>query len=164
MSVKLEFANDFGAAWLEERCAEFSRRLAELGVAVASIGFTNAPYDGVNDAAVTLEAVDGGYKVTAFGQAVAFIEFGAGVHFNGSGMYPAEVPPEISPIGTYGRGNGSKDYWFYRGEPGTAGGEASTVLDGFTITHGNPASMPMYNSQKAIMEMVADIALEVFST
>lgn len=154
---------DFIKAWLEAKCDEFCRRLAEVGLGVASVSFADAPYDGVNDAVVMLEPIDNGYKITAFGRCVAFIEFGSGVHFNGSGSYKGDIPDGVVGIGQYGKGNGSRDYWFYKGQPGNAGGVLANGKDDVTITHGNPASMPMYKATKEITQDVIDIAREVFS-
>ena len=47
--------------------------LASIGVSEASIRFTTAMYDGVNDVTVTLDKSGKGYVIKAEGEAVAFI-------------------------------------------------------------------------------------------
>ena len=47
--------------------------LARIGVQEASVRFTTAMYDGVNDVTVSLEKTAEGYAIVASGQAVAFI-------------------------------------------------------------------------------------------
>ena len=56
--------------------------LARIGMQEASVRFSTAQYDGTNDSNVTIEKTQNGYNVVANGNAVAFIEFGAGVHYN----------------------------------------------------------------------------------
>ena len=72
-------------------------KLADIGVREASVRFTTAMYDGVNDSHVTLKPVDNGYAILAEGNAVAFIEFGAG-DATGimAGQYD-EVPSVVRP-------------------------------------------------------------------
>lgn len=66
--------------------------------------------------------------VVMIGPGVAFLEFGAGVHFNGTGSYPIKTPPGIVGIGEYGMGQGKQDMWKY----------------GHKWTHGNPSAKPLY--------------------
>lgn len=107
--------------WLKQKTQELCKRLAELGVTKAELHFAEALYDGINDASVHAEKRNDGYAVVADGNAVLFIEFGAGVH------YPDDHP-EANGIahGTYGKGYGKNDYWFYTGQPGNAGGTLAT--------------------------------------
>ena len=151
-------------AQFDPKLKEFCAKLATIGATVASIHFTRALYDGINDSKIRVEPTDTGYKIIAEGNAVAFIEFGAGVH------YP-DIHPKAAELGimhgTYGKGNGKNDYWWYTGQPGTAGGEFARDRYGreksnSTITHGNPANMPMYYAAKEMQERVQEIAQEVF--
>ena len=156
--------------WLKKKCQELCRRLAETGAAVSAVYFETAPYDGINDVFVRAYQKDGGWVVSANGNAVLFIEFGTGVH------YPDEAPlGEYEGAagmihGSYGKGLGNNDYWFYTGQPGTAGGELATdpvtgyVHPNTTITHGNPASMPMYNTVKELEMDFVQMVKEVFSS
>mgnify|MGYP003299151106 CR=1 FL=1 len=68
---------------------EFARRLAEIGVRVASSGFATADYDGINDVVVSLVQTNSGATVIAAGETVGFIEFGTGItnpEWDASGM------------------------------------------------------------------------------
>lgn len=148
---------------LKEKADELCNRLAELGCTRAKLDFSNAIYDGVNDVDVHVEPIDNGYKVVATGNAVMFIEFGAGVYYNGSGSYPGELPPGVVGIGEYGQGRGKNDWWLYPGPPGNAGGVPSTSVPGMTITHGNPPAAAMYHAEQDVRNAVERIAREVFN-
>ena len=125
--------------------------LAYIGVKEASVRFTTAMYDGINDSSVTLETVAGGYAIVAEGRAVAFIEFGAGVYYNTGDPYPNPRPEGIVGIGEYGKGYGKRQAWGFRDE----GGE-------LIITRGNPAAMPMWYASKEMRSKIQKIAQEVF--
>lgn len=92
--------------------------------------------------------------IIAIGDDAAFIEFGAGVYYNGSvGSSPHPKGAELGmTIGSYGKGHGAKNVWgFYE--------------DGeLKLTHGTPASMPMYNAMKEVCADIANIAKEVFGS
>lgn len=137
--------------------------LARIGMQEASVRFASAQYDGVNDSEVTIEATDKGYNVIASGNAVAFIEFGTGVHYNpGGGSYPIAKPSGVSPIGGYGKGKGKQDAWQYQGDAGTNGVPSQ---DGKVVTtHGNPAQMPMYHALTAMQDEVERIVREAFNS
>ena len=64
---------------IESKTNELVSRLATHGVYVAGVQYSSAIYSGLND--VTVEAEISGNKatITANGQAVLFIEFGAGI-------------------------------------------------------------------------------------
>ena len=125
--------------------------LAEIGLREASVRFTTAMYDGVNDVSVTLNQTNDGYIIVADGKAVAFIEFGAGVYHNTSEPYPNPRPSGIVGIGEYGKGHGKRKAWGYVDE----GGE-------LVITRGNPAAMPMWYASEEIKSSVLRVAREVF--
>ena len=138
---------------------EFLRRekrllegLAEIGLKEASVRFTTAMYDGTNDVSVTLDVINNGYAIVAEGQAVAFIEFGAGVYHNGSEPYPNPRPNGIVGIGEYGQGKGKQKAWGYKNEN-----------DELVITRGNPAAMPMWYASEEIKNSVLKVVREVFS-
>ena len=90
--------------------------------------------------------------VIASGNDAVFVEFGAGVYNNGSvGTSPHPKGAELGfTIGSFGKGNGRKDVWGYYGE------------GGLTLTHGTPASMPMYRGMREACDRIAEIAGEVF--
>ena len=138
-------------ASLDAKTDNLLKELADLGVKEASIRFTTAMYDGVNDSSVTLEAVKDGYCIKAEGKAVAFIEFGAGVYHNPGEPYPNPRPSGIVGIGEYGKGHGKRQAWGYRDE--------SCEL---VITHGNPAAMPMWYASEEMRNAILQKFKEVF--
>lgn len=98
---------------------ELGKRLAETAAQYAADSFDDAFYDGVNDVSVAVRKTKkGNYSVTASGTAVAFIEYGTGVHFTKDNPYPGEVPSRFNGIGEYGEGHGKKDYWRFKYRPG----------------------------------------------
>ena len=127
-------------------------RLGEIGIKEASVRFTTAMYDGDNDSNVTLEANSNGYVILAEGNAVAFIEFGAGVYHNPGEPYPNPRPDGIVGIGEYGYGRGKRKAWGYRDNGGD-----------IKITHGNPAAMPLWYASEEMRKNILTIAREVFA-
>lgn len=72
---------------LQERTAVFLNRVAQEGMEIASIKFSQAVYDGTNDVSVTVEPRGNNVRaVVATGGATLFIEFGTGV------TYPDDHP------------------------------------------------------------------------
>lgn len=90
--------------------------------------------------------------VYAFGEHAVFIEFGAGVYYNGApGSSPHPRGDDLGfTIGSYGKGNGVKKVWGFYGS------------DGLHLTHGTPAQMPMYKAEMAAVNDIVNIAREVF--
>ena len=125
--------------------------LANIGVKEASIRFTTAIYDGVNDSSVTLKPIQGGYCIVAEGKAVAFIEFGAGVYHNPGEPYPNPRPNGIVGIGEYGKGYGKRQAWGFRDESGE-----------LVVTRGNPAAMPMWYASEEMRKAIKEKFVEVF--
>ena len=145
---------------VERREKELLEELANIGLREASVRFTNAMYDGVNDSDVTLETVENGYRIVAKGKAVAFIEFGTGVYYNPTGpYYPLSKPDGIVGIGEYGEGKGKRKTWYYKGDPGTNG---EIQKNGAVKTHGNPAAMPMWYASEEMRNSILKIARRVF--
>lgn len=140
---------------LDQRIKEFYERIASIGATVASINFSRAYYDGVNDVSVSVEPTNSGYKVIASGQAVAFIEFGTGAKYGGGylGNETLNPPVDTNPgswsldpevgKGHYDDPNG----WYY------AHGKKSW---------GNPPANAMYYASKEMRERIEEIAREVF--
>ena len=126
-------------------------KLARIGVQEASVRFTTAMYDGVNDSSVTLEPIKDGYCIKAEGRAVAFIEFGAGVYHNPGEPYPNPRPAGIVGIGEYGKGYGKRQAWGFRDESGE-----------LVITHGTPAAMPMWYASEEMRSAILKTFKEVF--
>lgn len=126
-------------------------KLAYIGVKEASVRFTTAIYDGVNDSSVTMEPTKDGYCIKAEGRAVAFIEFGAGVYHNPGEPYPNPRPDGIVGIGEYGKGYGKRQAWGFRDESGE-----------LVITHGTPAAMPLWYASEEMRSAILKTFQEVF--
>lgn len=86
------------------------------------------------------------------GEQAVFVEFGAGVYYNGSpGSSPHPYGVELGfTIGDYGLGLGKNETWEY-----TKNGK-------YHITHGTPAAMPLYNAGVAIKQSARILALAHF--
>lgn len=140
--------------WVDGKCKQLSESLAKIGYSVASVRFDSAWYTGTNDVKVELqknENVIGGFTIIAQGHAVCFIEFGAGVHYNGSDGYPGQRAAGVVGIGEYGMHHGRQDFWTYLDTDGQP-----------QITHGTPAQAPMYYAVQEMQQKFLDIAKEVF--
>ena len=137
---------------IEAKEQQLLDELANIGVREASIRFTTAMYDGTNDVSVTLESIANGYRIVAAGQAVCFIEFGAGVYHNSGEPYPNPRPAGVVGIGEYGKGRGKRQAWGFRDDSGE-----------LVITHGNPAAMPMWYASEEMRNNILKIAREVFA-
>ena len=136
---------------LETKKNKFLEELANIGVREASLRFTTAIYDGVNDSSVTLEPIADGYRIVAEGKAVAFIEFGSGVYHNPGEPYPNPRPSGIVGIGEYGHGYGKRPAWGFKNESGE-----------LVITRGNPAAMPMWYASEEMRNAIVQKFKEVF--
>lgn len=136
---------------LESRKDKLLEELANIGVKEASLRFTTAMYDGVNDSSVTLKTIPNGYCILAEGRAVAFIEFGAGVYHNPGEPYPDPRPEGIVGIGEYGNGYGKRQAWGFRDERGD-----------LVITHGTPAAMPLWYASEEMQKAIKNKFKEVF--
>ena len=148
--------------WQSDRAIVFADRLAQEGLEIASVKFSQAVYDGTNDVSVTVEPRGNNVlAVVATGGATLFIEFGTGVTYS-------DDHPEAEELGMkrgeYGQGHGKQHSWGYYGDPGTNGVLKEKKNGGFVvITHGNPANMPMYETVKELQDRLTEIAKEVFS-
>lgn len=147
--------------WSSRKADELCKRLAEYGRTKVEVYFDEALYDGTKDVKLDVTKTDNGYSLVASGKTVAFLEFGAGVHYPNDHPKAGELGIEH---GTYGKGKGANDYWFYTGQPGNAGGELALGHKNTTITHGNPANMPMFHTAQDMREEILRIAQEVFAT
>lgn len=133
--------------WVYTKEKELRLRLATLGATVASIRFARAIYSGSNDVLVRVDDAGSTAVIYAEGEAVAFIEFGAGITY-GYG-HPQASEFGTGP-GTYPDGKGHwdnpKGWWFGSGQH----------------TYGNPPAMAMYDAVQEITKSVTEIAREVF--
>lgn len=138
----------------------FRKRFAERIAEEAQAGFNSSIVDdiirgGVKMAQVSVSATERGTisVVMAHGQDAIWVEFGAGVTHNGAaGSSPHPKGSELGfVIGGYGQGNGKKKVWGYYDDAG-----------GLVLTRGTPATMPMFRSAQSAVNVIADIAKEVF--
>lgn len=137
--------------WVNQKAKELTEKLAMIGAKEASIRFGSAYYTGDNDAYVTVEPIPNGWEIRADGESVCFIEFGAGVYYNGEEPYPNPRPSGVVGIGQYGKGKGKQNTWGYYDDS-----------DQLVLTHGTPAAMPMYHASKEMRQEILKIAREVF--
>lgn len=141
----------------------YRKRIAEEMAVYASTYFDNAVMDDVINGSprkpdVNVEWSDDGKiaVVVAHGEDAVWCEFGAGVYHNGSvGSSPNPYGNDLGfTIGSYGKGHGKQKAWGYYTDP-----ESKT---GLVLTHGTPASMPMYNAAQEVLRKSVEIAREVF--
>ncbi len=139
----------------------FLERITKLGVQIASVEYTNAQYDGVNDVEVSAY-FEGDNKavVCANGASVLFIEFGTGITYS-------EKSPKADELGmtrgSYGQGKGSNNSWTYYGAEGTNGITVrESDLGSVVRTKGNPPANAMYKASKEMLNEIVNVAKEVF--
>lgn len=131
---------------LPRKSQELVNRLAQRGVQLAKAYF-QVPYDG--DGSVSVNWEERGASVTAVvatGNAVLFLEFGAGKMMG----YGHPEPLDYGP-GTY---NPSSDKWKSPYGWYYARNQKS---------YGNPPSAAMYTARKEVGEMILEIAREIFT-
>ena len=132
--------------------------LALKGLGVAAAKFAIAQYDGTNDVRVQQPYEEGDSVILeARGEAVAFIEFGTGVHYSEEHPLAAE---RGMTRGGFGYHLGKLDSWRYVGDPGT-NGEDDPNHPGYIRTHGNPPARAMYEAGKEMRNEIAETAREV---
>lgn len=136
----------------------FVQRLAEIGLRVIEENKYSHGDSDFNDLHAHMVIHNEGSRARAtlalIGKDVLFIEFGAGVHYNGSvGTSPSPFGEEFGyTIGSYGLGKGANDSWIYFDDE----------TQKFRISHGTEAALPMTRADLAIVTSVLDIAHEVF--
>lgn len=161
-----EYTRDF-----ERKCQEIRERVAERIAWSAERGFSSAIASDVyrqvvgkgetqaaspvmaNGIEVHCDHKDDVSVVWTDGEEAVFIEYGAGVHYNGN---PGDSPhpwglEQGFVIGGYGQGKGVNDAWGYRDSNGN-----------ILITHGTPAAMPMYHGAEEAIRALDEIIQEVF--
>jgi hypothetical protein len=137
-----------GIPTIESRMAQASYSYDEKGIESGA--------DTTHNTYVKVDSLIGLSKATLVlqGKEVLFIEFGAGVAYNGSvGSSPHPLGSQYGfLIGSYGMGNGSKQVWGYYADSGE-----------LVLTRGTKATMPMYSADLEIINNVVAIAKGVFS-
>ncbi len=151
---------------LNRKCELLVKRLAESGIPVIDENMAKANFtmdsEGVQSGADPQHYTH--VKINAFGsyakaelivegKELLFIEFGAGVYYNGAeGSSPHPKGEEFGyVIGSYGKGHGVQKMWGYYADSGE-----------LVLTHGVEATMPMYKASLEIANNVVKIAKEVF--
>lgn len=137
---------------LEEKVAERIRENAQSGFNQAileDILGSDARYASVD---VTVTHSGAMTLVIANGEDAVWVEFGAGVKYNGSaGSSPHPKGAELGfTIGGYGKGFGKRKMWAFW-EDGQ-----------IRKTFGTPAAMPLYSAVQAACREIEKIAKEVF--
>lgn len=148
--------------WILEKTEEFLKALAEEGVQISSVKFSEAEYDGTNDVSCSVEERDSTkVAVVAIGNAALFIEFGTGITY-------ADNHPEAAANGMirgeYGHRLGRLEKgWRYKGDPGTHGEVITEGKHaGEVHTYGNPANMCMYLTIRELEQRFEEIARRVY--
>lgn len=156
---------------LNDKGAIFVQRLAEIGIPVidARIARAQGDSDPNHYTYIRLHSF-GDYSeanLVVEGRDILFLEFGAGVHFNGAAGSSKRVEADYSndaldyhisggkelgyTIGSYGKGQGKNDHWFYRAENGDV-----------IMSHGTEGTMPLYSATMEIINSIEQIAREVY--
>ena len=137
---------------LQEKGNQICERLASIGALRASIGFSSARYPGVNDVSISVEPISNGWAIHARGNAVLFIEFGAGATLGyghpeakaegyGPGTYNPDYPTPENP-----NWRNPKGWWYGDGQH----------------TYGNPPAAAMYYAKEEVIRNIEQVAREVF--
>lgn len=151
---------------LTYKCELLVKRLAESGIPVINENMSKATFkmdeNGIQSGAdpqhytyVKINTFDKYVRAELIteGSELLFIEFGAGVYYNGTaGSSPHPKGEEFGyVIGSYGKGHGVQKIWGYYAESGE-----------LVLTHGVEATMPVYKASLEIAENVVKIAKQVF--
>jgi hypothetical protein len=149
--------------WVRRKTDELRERIAYFIAKDASAVFNTAVAEddmreGVITGSVEVSVESQGDNTTviiASGKDAVFMEFGAGVYYNGAvGSSPNPLGTALGfTIGSYGKGNGRKEVWAYDGGDGQ-----------IHLTHGTPASMPLYRAVQSVSRDIVRIAREVFAS
>lgn len=145
-----------------ERVAQEIKDLAQSGFnsSVVDDVLSTSPNGSSRTANVTVDysSTDNVTIIVANGEDAIWVEFGAGVYHNGSaGSSPHPQGAKLGyTIGGYGEGRGKQGVWGYYLDP--------DGKSGLVLTHGTPATMPMYNAMKTVSAKVLSIAKEVFNS
>ena len=149
--------------WVQRKTDELRERIAYFIAKDASAVFNTAVAEddmreGVITGNVEVSVEPQGDNTTviiASGKDAVFMEFGAGVYYNGAvGSSPNPLGTALGfTIGSYGKGNGRKEVWAYDGGDGQ-----------IHLTHGTPASMPLYKAVQSVSRDIVKIAREVFAS
>lgn len=144
---------------LQRLAEELPKALAGFGVTRAEIRYSNAvgniflsgswetPFIDVH-----AEPIDGGWAVVANGEQVCFVEFGAGVYYNGDDSYLGERPEGIVGIGEYGEGKGKRPFWVYVDDDGEK-----------HYTQGTPANNTLFFTAQEMRSVIEEAARKILN-
>ena len=144
---------------IDTRCQTFVSRLAQLGIPIIEKKIQESKGDSnkMHQTRIELTRLRGfsQAKLILDGQDILFIEFGAGVHYNGNlGSSPNPKASQFGySIGGYGEGRGKNDSWQYVAPSGE-----------FVKSYGTQATMTMYSADLEIIKNIKKVAREVFSS
>ena len=139
---------------------ELPKALAEYGMNAATVRFSSSVYDillsgswSTPNILVSVEQTENGWAVVANGKEVCFIEFGAGVYYNGgNSSYLGNRPAKVVGIGEYGKGKGKRDMWVFYDNSGDK-----------TFTHGTPANNALYFTAQDMRSKIAETARSILN-
>lgn len=137
----------------------FVQRLCEVGIPVVRENISSSTGDSDKNYNTYIQVNSyQGYseaKLIVEGRELLFIEFGAGIHYNGSaGSSPHPKGNEFGyTIGSYGKGLGKKDHWYYTADTGEN-----------IKSFGTKATMPVYKASQTMIQQIRKIAKEVFES
>ena len=145
---------------IKDKEVELRERIANMIRTEAEFNFNGAQYNDILGQGfetvriqVHVENKDKYSVVFTNQEEAVFVEFGAGVYYNG----PAGSSPHPSGaknaflIGTYGYGYGKYQVWAFKGNNGD-----------WIQTHGTPASMPLYRALQSAIPEIPRLAQMVF--
>ena len=143
---------------LRFKCSLLVQRLAEKGIQTIDSHKYSRGDSNFDDLHTYVWLEENGSRVKATlvltGEDVAFIEFGAGIHYNGEGGSSPNPYGQAHGmiIGSYGKGHGLEDSWVYYDEESAR----------WKTSYGTEAAMPMYYADREIINSFVSIAQEVF--
>lgn len=153
--------------WLIKKTSQLVKELAEIGIPVIDENMAKASYTydekGVRSGSdtshythVEIHSFGGFSRATLVveGKELLFIEFGAGVYYNGSAGSSPHDKGVVNGmvIGSYGEHHGVQKVWGYYDDDGN-----------LVLTHGVEAQMPVYKADMEIIQKYVEVARRVFS-
>lgn len=153
--------------WMMQKTKQLVKELADVGIPVINANMAKASYtygsDGIRSgsdtthiAYVKLNSTETSTEaiLVAHGKEIMFIEFGAGVFYNGAAGSSPHPKGAVNGmvIGSYGEGHGVQKVWGYYDDDGN-----------LVLTHGVEAQMPVYKAEMKIIKKYLEIARRVFS-
>ena len=153
--------------WLIKKTSQLVKELAEVGIPVIDENMAKASYtydekgvrsgsDTSHHSYVKVKSVDEHSEATLVveGKELMFIEFGAGVFYNGAAGSSPHDKGVVNGmvIGSYGEHHGVQKVWGYYDDDGN-----------LVLTHGVEAQMPVLKAEEEIAKRYMEVARRVFS-